>query len=549
MLNSFFMEAVSPVIERIPFIDPHHVFSALNDQSGQKYPFFLDSGMNRYMTGRYSFIGFDPFLIFKSKGENIEVLTVGMNGSSSIQLHGNPFTILRQIIDQYKLSMPDMLSQLPSFLGGGVGYFSYEMRNLIEELPAKAVDDLNIPDCMVCLYDVILIFDHKQRQAYISSSGFPEQGSLRHKRALCRIKWMKDRLQLAEVLSGKGSIANNPVVERSRNERSRNGISGKPVSAHSLLQLPEVLLPNKAAPLAEAAPLATAITSNFTREEYIQAVTRAKEYIASGDIYQVNLAQRIMTSISVPPFELYQRLREINPAPFGSYLDFNEVVIAGSSPERFVMVEGSYVETRPIKGTRPRGKNRAEDKKFKEELLLSEKDKAELIMIVDLLRNDLGRVCQHGSVVVKDMRRIETYPTVFHTVATICGRLSAENDRFDLLEACFPGGSITGAPKIRAMEIIDELEPNKRHIYTGSIGYLSFTGSMDLNIAIRTFLIKNNQVYFHVGGGIVADSSPEDEYMETLHKGKALIEALTRVRSEQTHLNPTIPAFNVHTFR
>ncbi|MDI6781264.1 MAG: aminodeoxychorismate synthase component I [bacterium] len=531
MLNSFSLKAASPVIKRIPFIDPAHVFPAFNDQSGQKYLFFLDSGMNRYGLGRYSFIGLDPFLIFKSKGENIEVLTIGMNGSSSMQLQGNPFTILRQIVDQYKLSMPDMLSQLPSFLGGGVGYFSYEMRNLIEELPAKAMDDLNIPDCMVCLYDVILIFDHKQRQAYISSSGFPEQGSLRHKRALCRIGWVKDRLQLAEVFSVKGSIANNLVVER-----NRNGISVKSIPTQSLLQLPEVLLPNEGALLPEGLTLpewltlATTITSNFTREEYIQAVARVKEYIASGDIYQVNLAQRIMNSISVPPFELYQQLRKINPAPFGSYLDFDEVVIAGSSPERFIMVESGYVETRPIKGTRPRGKNRAEDKRFKEELLLSEKDKAELIMIVDLLRNDLGRVCQHGSVVVKDMRMIETYPTVFHTVATICGKLSPGNDRFDLLKACFPGGSITGAPKIRAMEIIDELEPNKRHIYTGSIGYLSFTGSMDLNIAIRTFLIKNNQVYFHVGGGIIADSLPEDEYLETLHKGKALIEALTLIR-------------------
>jgi para-aminobenzoate synthetase component 1 len=446
--------------------------------------------MNRYELGRYSFIGFDPFLIFKSKKENIEILTVSENGSSPIQLQGDIFTILRQIIDQYKLSVPQGLPSLPSFIGGGVGYFSYEMRNLIEELPAKAVDDINIPDCIVCLYDVILIFDHKQRQAYISSSGFPEQDSLRHKRALYRIKWVKDRLQLSKVLPPNTAIISNFTT------RSEDASA----------------------------------TSNFTKEEYIQAVTKAKAYIASGDIYQVNLAQRFMDNISVPPFELYQRLREINPAPFGSYLDFDEVVIAGSSPERFLMVEGSYVETRPIKGTRPRGKDRAEDKKLKEELLLSEKDKAELLMIVDLLRNDLGRVCQYGSVVVKDMRRIETYPTVFHTVATICGKLSPENDRFELLKACFPGGSITGAPKIRAMEIIDELEPNKRHIYTGSIGYLSFTGSMDLNIAIRSFLIKNNQIYFHVGGGIVADSSPEDEYLETLHKGKALIEALSLIK-------------------
>lgn len=499
MLNSFPLEAASPVIEHIPFINPTHVFSAFNDQ---RYLFFLDSGMDRYGLGQYSFIGFDPFLVFKSKGKNVEIWTK----ATSEELCGNPFTILGQVIDQYKLLVPEVLPSmplLPSFLGGGVGYFGYEMKNLLEKLPAKDMDDLNIPDCIVCLYDIILIFDHKQRQAYISSSGFPEQGNLRHKRALHRIKWVKNRLQLLYVESGATNL---------EPQNTKNSPSIESVPTHSLLQSN------------------TAIISNLTKEGYIHAVTKAKEYIASGDIYQVNLSQRLMTSISVPPFELYQQLREINPAPFGTYLDFDEVVIAGSSPERFIMVEGNYVETRPIKGTRPRGKNRADDEKFKEELRLSEKDKAELIMIVDLLRNDLGRVCQYGSVVVKDIRRIETYPTVFHTVATICGKLLQGKDRFDLLKACFPGGSITGAPKIRAMEIIDELEPNKRHIYTGSIGYISFTGSMDLNIAIRTFLIKNNQVYFHVGGGIVADSSPEDEYIETLHKGKALIEALALIK-------------------
>ncbi|MFH1897938.1 MAG: aminodeoxychorismate synthase component I [Candidatus Desantisbacteria bacterium] len=477
MLNTF------PLIENIPFIDPARVFPIFKDY---KYSFFLDSGMSKYGLGQYSFLGFDPFLIFKSKGENVEIDSrMGNTCDRPIQFHGDPFAILRQTIDQYKLPI---LPDLPSFLGGGVGYFSYEMKNLIEKLPAKAMDDIDIPDCIVCLYDVILIFDHKQGQAYIASSGFPEHdNNLRHKRAINRIKWVKDCLQ---------DMIPTQIQDR------WTGTS--PVPTHS----------NKS------------ITSNLTHEEYIQAVIKAKEYIAAGDIYQVNLSQRLMTNITVPPFELYQQLRRINPAPFGSYLDFGEVVIAGSSPERFLQVEGKMVETRPIKGTRPRGGNRIEDKRLGQELLLSEKDRAELMMIVDLLRNDLGRVCKYGSVVVKNIRRLEAYPTVFHTVATICGELSSDHDRFDLLKACFPGGSITGAPKIRAMEIIDELEPNKRHIYTGCIGYLSFTGSMDMNIAIRTFLIKGNQVYFHVGGGIVADSSPEDEYMETLHKGKALIKAV-----------------------
>lgn len=467
MLNTF------PLIENIPFVDPVQVFSIFNNN---KYPFFLDSGMSKYGLGQHSFIGFDPFLIFKSKGKAVEIFA---GDSRPIQLHGDPFAILRQTIDQYKLPT---LSPLPSFLGGGVGYFSYEMKNLIENLPAKATDDIDIPDCMICLYDIILIFDHKQGQAYISSSGFPEQdNSLRQKRAIYRIKWVKDQLKASNCLA--------------KTQRDLEQIQ-------------------------------KSITSNLTHEKYIEAAIKAKEYIASGDIYQVNLSQRLTTSITVPPFKLYQQLRRINPAPFGNYLDFGEVVIAGVSPERFLKVEGKMVETRPIKGTRPRGRDRIEDKRLGQELLLSEKDRAELMMIVDLLRNDLGRVCKYGSVAVKNIRRLESYPTVFHTVATICGELSLGHDRFDLIKACFPGGSITGAPKIRAMEIIDELEPNKRHIYTGCIGYMSFSGSMDLNIVIRTFLIKDNQVYFHVGGGIVADSLPEDEYMETLHKGKALIESL-----------------------
>ncbi|MBI4753338.1 aminodeoxychorismate synthase component I [Candidatus Desantisbacteria bacterium] len=469
-------------MENIPFIDPARVFSIFNDY---KYPFFLDSGMSKYGLGQYSFIGFDPFLMFKSKGKDVEIFAKDSRKGDPCdrKFYGDPFFVLRHIIDQYKLPI---LPDLPSFLGGGVGYFSYEMKNLIEKLPAKAMDDIDIPDCIVCLYDVIIIFDHKHRQAYISSSGFPEQGRLRQKRAINRIKWVKNRLK--------------ETGSRKQGSGVRGQGSGiKPTES---------------------------ITSNLTHEEYIQAVIKAKEYIAAGDIYQVNLSQRLMTSITVPPFELYQQLRRINPAPFGSYLDFGEVVIAGSSPERFLSVEGKMVETRPIKGTRPRGRNMIEDKRLGQELLLSEKDRAELMMIVDLLRNDLGRVCKYGSVVVKNIRKLEAYSTVFHTVATICGELSLRHNRFDLLKACFPGGSITGAPKIRAMEIIDELEPNKRHIYTGCIGYLSFSGSMDMNIAIRTFLIKGNQAYFHVGGGIVADSSPEDEYMETLHKGKALIKAV-----------------------
>jgi para-aminobenzoate synthetase component 1 len=269
-----------------------------------------------------------------------------------------------------------------------------------------------------------------------------------------------------------------------------------------------------------------AIRANFTPEEYIKAVDRVREYIAAGDVFQVNLSQRFEANLKVSPYELFRRLRQVNPAPFASYLNFGEVTIASASPERFLKVQGDLVETRPIKGTRPRGRDLAEDESLAQELLHSIKDKAENVMIVDLERNDLGRVCRYGSIKVTELAILETFPTVFHLTSTVVGRLRQGESNIDLLKATFPGGSITGAPKIRAMEIIDELEPTKRSVYTGSIGYLGFDGDIDLNIVIRTFLIKKDKAYFQVGGGIVYDSNPQAEYIETLDKAKALIQAL-----------------------
>jgi para-aminobenzoate synthetase component 1 len=270
----------------------------------------------------------------------------------------------------------------------------------------------------------------------------------------------------------------------------------------------------------------TLLKSNFSHEEYIKAVAAAREYICAGDIFQVNLSQRFEADLNIAPYELYQRLRRINPAPFASYLNFDGVSVVSASPERFLKIRGDRVETRPIKGTRPRGKSAVEDKALAQELLSSAKDRAENVMIVDLERNDLGRVCRYGTVKVTELAILETYPTVFHLTSTVVGRLSPGKSRIDLLKAAFPGGSITGAPKVRAMEIIDEMEPTRRSVYTGSIGYLSFDGGMDLNIVIRTFVIKGSKAYFQVGGGIVYDSEPEAEYQETLDKARALIQAL-----------------------
>jgi para-aminobenzoate synthetase component 1 len=268
------------------------------------------------------------------------------------------------------------------------------------------------------------------------------------------------------------------------------------------------------------------LKSNFTPEGYMEAVNRVREYIAAGDVFQVNLSQRFETELTVTPYELYRRLRQINPAPFATYLNFDGVTIVSASPERFLRVDGDWVETRPIKGTRPRGKNSVEDAILSQELLDSAKDRAENVMIVDLERNDLGRVCQYGTVKVTELAILETFPTVFHLTSTIIGKLRPDKNRIDLLKAAFPGGSVTGAPKVRAMEIIDELEPTRRSVYTGAIGYLSFGRNLDLNIVIRTFIIKGKKAYFQVGGGIIYDSNAEAEYQETLDKAKALIQAL-----------------------
>jgi para-aminobenzoate synthetase component 1 len=268
------------------------------------------------------------------------------------------------------------------------------------------------------------------------------------------------------------------------------------------------------------------LKSNFTPEGYIEAVDRVREYIAAGDVFQVNLSQRFETELTVTPYELYRRLRRLNPAPFASYLNFDGITIVSASPERFLRVDGDWVETRPIKGTRPRGKNSVEDTMLAQELLNSAKDHAENVMIVDLERNDLGRVCQYGTVKVTELAILETFPTVFHLTSTVIGKLRPDKNRIDLLKAAFPGGSISGAPKVRAMEIIDELEPTRRSVYTGTIGYLSFGRNIDLNIVIRTFIIKGDIAYFQVGGGIIYDSNAEAEYQETLDKAKALIQAL-----------------------
>jgi len=467
---------------RRPFVEeistPLSAAEAFSLFHQEPFAFFLDSGMDPARLGRRSFIGFDPFLVLKSRGDQLTLLSAGREERRT----GNPFRVLGELLERYHLDPGGAPTPL---LGGAVGYFSYDLCHFIENVPGQAIDDLQLPECCLGFYDVVVTFDHLKQRTCISSSGFPEQDEGRRLlRAMERLEEVKARIADAQ---------SSPPCQCARPP-------GNPVAATP--------------------------RSNFTHQEYLRAVETAREYIISGEIYQVNLSQRFEGRLTTHPYDLYRRLRTINPSPFAAYLNLDEATVISASPERFLKLDGDRVETRPMKGTRPRGRSAAEDAALAAELRNSIKDRAENVMIVDLERNDLGRVCRIGTVNVSELCTLEEYATVFQLTSCVEGRLANGKSRIDLLEACFPGGSITGAPKIRAMEIIDELEPTRRSVYTGSIGYLSFSGQMDLNIVIRTILVKNDGVYLQVGGGIVYDSEPEAEYQETLHKAKALFQAL-----------------------
>ena len=450
--------------------------------------FFLDSAAKNKETGRYSFIGYDPFLTVMSKGNNI--LTQSRHNIT--RKVGNPLDELKTLLSKFHLD--DSFDSIP-FTCGAVGYFAYDLCHFIEKLPDTTIDDIEFPEMCFSFYDTVIGFDHLKNKCYLMSVDINPYSS----------KSTEKRIdQVLRMISNRWNI---PHEEESR-------LSGSMIKRK--------------------------IISNFSKGDYLRAVECAKQYINAGDIYQVNLSQRFHTQIGASPYEIYKRLRTINPAPFSSYLRFDNKYVISSSPERFLSLRSTFestgkhsgnivrnIQTKPIKGTRPRYKDENINAKMKNDLLSSEKDDAELAMIVDLERNDLGRVCKYNTVKVTGKKNLEEHPTVYHLVATIEGELHSRYDSVDLLKATFPGGSITGAPKVRAMQIIDELEPTKRSVYTGAMGYLSFNGNIDFNIAIRTFLVKNDHIYFQVGGGIVADSNPEDEYEETLHKARALIETLS----------------------
>ena len=435
--------------------------------------FFLDSPSGFGRLGRWSLLGAEPFMTLTARGRTCEITT----RDSRTLRRGNPFRVLGDLLRRFRAAPGDV--PVP-FAAGGVGFLGYDLKDFVERLPSRAARDLDVPEMHFAFYDSVLAFDHETGRAFLTGAG-----------------------------SGLSAKARKSGAEGAAG-RLRAMLADKPDGL----------------PTDDEFPRASGLESNFTRDDYVRTIRRTKDYIAAGDIFQANISQRFHTRWAGPAPALYRRLRAVNPAPFAAYVGFPGGHVLSSSPERFLKVTGRRVETRPIKGTRRRTGNPALDAVASAELLASAKDNAELAMIVDLERNDLGRVCEYGSVRVTEPRVLEAYPTVFHLVATVEGELHEGRGIVDLLKATFPGGSITGAPKIRAMEIIDELEPTARNIYTGAIGYLDFAGRADLNIAIRTMLKMGDDVYFQAGGGIVADSDPESEYDETVDKARALIRAL-----------------------
>ena len=455
--------ATEPRIEQLePHFDPIGLTSGLLDVD---YPVLLDSALVRPGLGRYSYVTADPFLVVRSKGRRVEVMEHG----TVTRTEDNPFSVVQRLMADFRTNRRE---DGPPFQGGAIGYFGYGMGGLLERLPGIAVDDLALPDMSVGFYDWVAAFDHESGQVWLITTKFSREG---------RAQWALDRI-------AKGRFASAFT-------------NGKPA-------------------------IATNLRSNFTREQYVEAVNRVKQYIVAGDIYQANISQRFEAAVNTDAWELYRTLRNIAPAPFAAFLGFPESSVLSASPEQFLRVENGFVETRPMKGTRPRGATPEDDARLGRELATSEKDRAENIMIVDLLRNDLGRVCIPGTIRVPDLFTVEKYPNVHQLVSSVTGKLRPEHDAIDLLTACFPGGSVTGAPKIRAMEIIDEIEPVQRGVYCGAIGYIGFDGSMQLSIPIRTMVKKAERVYLQVGGGIVADSDPESEYQETLDKARGGLEAL-----------------------
>ena len=469
-----------------------------------KYSFLLESVEGGENIARYTFTGANPEEVFRSRGtaatitdhrgvtrtlsancaaltkpnskrRKVTIKDTGQDPTKSL----DPIEQLRTLIGRYH---PVRVPGLPPLIGGAIGYFAYDMVRLVESIPASGVDELHLDDCVMMFYLGLVAFDHVRHRVWIIRNVYTDSpGSLRQKYNAAKREIARTRGALAAPL---------PAQRRAR--------ATKPLK----------------------------VKSNFTKAQYMAAVNQAKQYIRAGDVFQVVPRQRFSADTPADPFEIYRALRVVNPSPYLYFLHLDEVSVVGSSPEMLVKVQGRNASYRPIAGTVPRGRDEAEDLALESKLLADPKERAEHIMLVDLGRNDLGRVCEYGSVAVERLMFVERYSHVMHLVSSLRGKLREGVDCFDALMACFPAGTLSGAPKISAMQIIDELEPVRRGIYAGAILYLDFSGNLDSCIALRTLVAKNGRAYIQAGGGVVADSVPASEYQETVNKARAIVTAL-----------------------
>jgi anthranilate synthase component 1 len=447
-------------------------------QEGE-WSFLFESVVGGERVGRYSFVGSGPFLRFQSWGPRVQITEGGRTRELE---HTDPIRLLEEHLARYRAPH---LAGLPRFCGGAVGYVAYDAVRYTERLPNPPEDDRHLPDLCFAFYDRMVIFDHITKTIAVVAHAHVDPRNLdrSYQHACHRVNQMVERLQ--------------------------QGVAD--------LQLTDI------APVGD---VALSYRSNFTKEDFLAAVERGKEYIRAGDIFQVVLSQRLQTETRARPFDIYRTLRVVNPSPFMFYLKAGPLCLVGSSPEIMVRVEGDKVTIRPLAGTRRRGRTEEEDRRLAEELLADPKERAEHIMLVDLGRNDIGRVARYGTVELSDVMVVERYSHVMHICSNVTGRLQEGKTAFDALRACLPAGTLSGAPKVRAMEIIDELEPHRRGPYGGAVGYVDFSGNMDTCIALRTLVLKGQTAYLQAGAGIVADSVPEREYEETINKALGLLRAI-----------------------
>jgi anthranilate synthase component 1 len=469
-----------PVVKTLSadLLTPVGAFLSIADR--QKYAFLLESVEGGERIGRYTFVGAQPHIIIAARGQEIVV----RRGGHEVRSQGSVIETLRTIMRERRSAQ---VPGLPPFTGGGVGYFAYDMVRQFERLPETAKTDVNVPDCIFTFYDRLLAFDHLKHQLHIIAAADVTAESPRkaYDRALGDIEALEKKL-----IRGihRQSLGWTSTAKR------------KPLKVHA----------------------------STTHDEFLKSVRRAKEYIGAGDIFQVVLSQRLDFKPPADPFQIYRALRTVNPSPYMFYLQFDDTQVVGASPEMLVRITGDKLEYRPIAGTRRRGEEAADDERLIEELRTDEKERAEHVMLVDLGRNDLGRVSEYGSVKVQDLMYVERYSHVMHLVSALEGKLRGELDAMDAVEACFPAGTLSGAPKVRAMEIIEELEPVRRGVYGGAILYADYAGNLDSCIAIRTMVVHKGRAYVQAGAGIVADSDPESEYQECMNKASALLNAVER---------------------